>query len=457
LTPSRVQSVFLLVLLAAHPSGAQQEPTGRDSAAFAELSVTYYDILRSTSSLQSISLTAMDYTLRGQFEYAGGKIRLGAQRLTAEFRNHDKRSTFDVALYNKLQRLSLDYSADFGNFGFDIGADVLDEFQHARLFGRGLVRMRFPFSYVDEIRVGIRESSFPVLARATYLDSELPLSHALEQTAVEASVIFSLLRGNSIGLDYVASGNQRRNDSFPFTLRDETESRSWTASVHQSFSSWNCGMEYDRRTFKSSDGFFHEGNSFGEATLFDALDESIVLNCIHRRGAAADMDIDAGFENIEGSFVGDLQAWPFLSVLQSVITNRINFRFTGSLRFWHIGLGREWDLGIVSLRPAVAYYDVRPDIVIDSWQPQYLVIGVSDFRENRLDVIRAGLGRLGLDIGIRTPWVNATLNGTQFFPVYQTRRSVQPGPGVPPSPGPEQGRATLDGGRWIRLTLRKEL
>lgn len=457
MTPYRILPTIVCVFLAAHQVGAQQEESGRDSVGFVESSVTYYDILRHTSNVQSFSLSAEDYLFRGRFLFVGGTIELGAERMTADFRNHDQRSTFDVTLYSKIQKFSFGYSTGFGNFGIDVGADVLDEFQHALLFGKGSVRMKFPVSFLEGIRIGIREYSFPLLLKATYLDSELPISRALRQTAVEASLGLSLLRDDHLSLEYVSSGNSRRNDNNPFTLHDETESRRWTASVRHEFLYWTCEMMYDNRTFRSSDGFLHDDLSFGEASLSDARDETILVNCKRTVGGVTDVMIDAGFENIEGSFVGNLQSWPFMSVLQSVITNRINFRFTGSLRYWQIGFGKRWNLGMLYVQPSVAYYDVRPDIVIQSWQPQFLVVGVSQFSDNSFDVIHAGLGRLEVTIGIHSTWVDADFDGTQFVPIFQDHRSVQGGPAVPPSPTPEQSRAISDGGRWVRLTLRKHI
>jgi hypothetical protein len=438
-------------------AGAQRETPPRDSTAFIETSFAYYDVLRRSSNIQTLSLSAQDYSIHGGFPLAGGVLGFTGQRITADFQNSNSQSTLDISLSSKIQRWAMTYERTIGNFNIALGADFLDEFQHVLLFGNGSIEMKFPLAFVSGIRLGVREYSVPLFFRTTYLDSELPLSHALHQTDIEASVELSLIPKNLLQLNYMTSGNVPKGETNLFDGRDKSESEGWSASLFQDVQPWRYEMSYDLQRFRSTFDFLHGGTMFGDASLSDALIERVGAGCRLSSAAGSDILFDGSFTTLKGSFVGNLQSWPFLSILQSAITNRINFRFIGSVKYWQIGAEKLLQFESVTLKPRITYYDVRPDIVIQSWQPEFLVIGISHFADNTLDIIHAGLAQLELTVGFHTPIIVAELSGTQFLPIFQYHRAVQGGVGPAPTPSPDHGEVTTNGGRWARLTVRKYL
>ena len=451
----RTVLLFIGVLLVVHRAGAQWGTPSRDSTAFIETSFAYYDVLRRSSSVQTLSLSAQDYSIHGAFLLAGGVLGFTGQRVIADYRNFNAKSTLDISVSGKIQRWDVTYDRAFGNFTIAVGADVVYEFQHTLMFGKGSIAIKFPLPFVREIQLGIREYSVPLFFRTTYLDSELPLSHALHQTDIEASVDLSFIPKNLLELNYSTSGNKPKGETNLFDARDKSESEKWGASLLQDVEPWRCEMSYDLQRFRSTFDFLHGGTTFGHASLSDALIERVGGECKHSSDAEPNILFDGSYTTLKGSFVGNLQSWPFLSVLQSAITNRINFRFIGSVKYWQIGVEKLLQFESLTLKPRITYYDVRPDIVIQSWQPEFLVIGVSQFADNSLDIIHAGLAQLELTVGVHSPAIKVELSGTQFLPIFQDRRAVQGGVGPAPTPSPDQGKVTTNGGRWARLTFRK--
>jgi hypothetical protein len=311
---------------------------------------------------------------------------------------------------------------------------------------------------LEEIRLGISEESVPFDFRTAYLDSELPLAQSWRQTVVESAVALTPIRDNRVVIQYRFSGSAPATEHSPFLSRDNTETHTWHGIITHSFKKMELSVSYERVTAQSSTDFLHDATTFGEFNLSGVKSEEAMLRCSFPSSVDEDGSaIHGGYRILDGTLVGDLQSWPFFSVLQSVITNRIYYRLGGSVEYWQAGITHTWRIAPFSVRPAVTYYDVKPNLGIQTWQPLFLTVGVSSFADNQLDVVHAGLAQLEVAVRTELAGISAELYATQFLPLFQTRRAVQGGTGGAPSAPVAEGPATTTGGRWVTLTVRTQL
>ena len=242
-----------------------------------------------------------------------------------------------------------------------------------------------------------------------------------------------------------------------FGATDESNSQSWNVVLQQDIGLWQYELSGNVWSVGSSTELFQGNTTFGEASLSNVRFENILARCSRRANEQTELAFGIGLTEFKASLVGDLQSWPFMSLLQSVITNRLNYRFLGSVRFWQVDAEKSLQFGSWHVLPSVSYYDVRPEIVIQSWQPTYLVFGVSNFVDNGLDVIHAGIGKLELTVGVESSFIGVNLNAAQFLPIFQFHRATKAGPQAPPSPTAKPATVSTDGGRWVRLTVKKNI
>ena len=449
----RILPYLAWAFLAAHSASAQQEATSRDSLDFVRISTIYCDILRRTSDVQEFSLTMHGYTVTGSFSLGGGRLETLLRRAIFDLNNHNHKTDLDISFFGKNQSLSVGYRLRFGNVEIAASAEVSEEHQHLALNGAGSIAVGFPLTILEEIRLGLRQQSQPFDFRTAYLDSELPLSQTMRLTSVEASVVLNLIPNNRLQLHYARSETSPNALTSPFTLRDKTESHEWNASLQQAMGSWHWSLLYDRGTVESTSDFYHEGNTFGESSFSDAHTEGVYLRFARKTEQDEGVGAYGGYRTFQGTLVGNLQSWPFFSILQSVIANRINFRMTGSVDYWHVGVENTWHFGSIAVRTSVTYYDVKPDISLQSWQPLFLVVGVSQFTENRLEVIHAGLGQLELAVRLNAGEFDAELRGMQIVPLFQDRRAAEILPGPSDGGVVRESSVSTDGGRLIQLTV----
>ena len=211
-----IASAFLV----AHHAIARQGIVANDTSRFAEASLAYYDILHSTSNIESFNLTGQDYFVRAVFPLAGGTFGGTVRRTFIDFSSHSSKTPFDVSLYGRIQTLSFVYQTLLGHIGIEAGMNLVDEHQHIALYGAGSITLRFPMTVVEEIRLGVKQQALPFDFRAVYLDSELPILQTSRQASVESSVALAMIPNNHAEIQYEFSGTVgERFDSDGFDIQ----------------------------------------------------------------------------------------------------------------------------------------------------------------------------------------------------------------------------------------------
>ncbi len=149
--------------------------------------------------------------------------------------------------------------------------------------------------------------------------------------------------------------------------------------------------------------------------------------------------------------VGNMQAWPFTSVVTSIIANRLNFRVNGEISAFNVGSKVKLGSGNFSFVPGIQLYHLTPQSEIDTWQPEYLVFGVRDYFDSYDEIKYLGLLQISSEIKYKFSAYALQLDLVQFAPVYQKKEIRKKRPPTQIIWVKEQPR--VSGGTDIRLTL----
>lgn len=151
---------------------------------------------------------------------------------------------------------------------------------------------------------------------------------------------------------------------------------------------------------------------------------------------------------------GNIQSWPFTSVITNVVANRMNFRIDGWLNAINLGGKLTLPLGGFHISPELQFYHIIPESEIDTWQPEYLVFGVRNFYDSYDEIKNAGLARLRVFTDWKLEDYSISAELSQFIPLYLTKEIKKKRP-----PGyikPEQGQGTITGGTEIQIKISRE-
>lgn len=122
-----------------------------------------------------------------------------------------------------------------------------------------------------------------------------------------------------------------------------------------------------------------------------------------------------------------VESWPFTSTLVDLLGYRRFFQLQGSMSWGRLHIGAERELSPAwRVRAGANGFDLFPEARLISWQPTFLVFGVSDLREEVLDTRRLQLAAASVGATWRSGMLEAALDLRQF--VFAKRFLATRGP-----------------------------
>lgn len=130
---------------------------------------------------------------------------------------------------------------------------------------------------------------------------------------------------------------------------------------------------------------------------------------------------------ITGEGKGHIQTWPFTPTLVDLLGQRLYFRLNGEAEILRLGLEyHRPEFGFLSLgtRSSIDYLSIRPSGKAVTWNPVFLVFGITNLKEYFLKYQRIDGLLLRLGFGRRFKNLSLNYNFFQFIPIHTKTRNI---------------------------------
>lgn len=156
------------------------------------------------------------------------------------------------------------------------------------------------------------------------------------------------------------------------------------------------------------------GQRFGRLNR-GRLEQRSWLVAADRRSASSRLVAEFESATLRVAGRATIESWPFTSTLVDLLGYRRFFQLEGSMEWsrFHVGTERAFS-SAWRARAGATWFDLWPEARLLSWQPTFLVFGVSDLRENVLDTPRLQLAALSLGATWRAGMIESSLDLRQF-------------------------------------------
>ena len=445
---------LVFFLLAVQINFAQPFYFPVDSLSFIKLSTSYFDLLRTTNSTSTTTSFL--------------------QKTSAEFQTSSKTNKFYLSLETEKNRLKIDNSVSHVEFntGQYINRITTDyEFSFDPFFAElylrgnqiksvstidygGSIGFVDAYHWFEKFRVGYYSYSFPWIFGLKYIDSEIDINNLTQLSKIIYNVSLHPTEQNRLSIQYEKYlSAKNKNENPVFAVEDETASSFTNLTFSNSSLFVPIEVNYSHAQGETFFDFIYAQNSFSSSSFKNVLYNGISVKSLESDEFIWLPAFSVGYDFYKGSAVGNIQSWPFTSVLTSLIANRINYRLAGHLYLLTIQMEKQFRFSKFSITPGLSIYQILPEVTLDNWQPSYLVFGVKDFTRNILPIRKAIIGKLKLSASYQFNAYTLILECGQFVPLKVVKKEL-PSSGVTPGIVTTQAKPSkVDGGRWLSLSL----
>lgn len=412
------------------------------------------DLYREESIKHFFSLDG--YMLSGKYYYEWGKnsINISIGRMDLKLVSENSTSDLDI----KIKKINDYFSLDFSR-----GEGFVELSGDARLIKN---EKRFYFNYGFNFNLnflrskqlttgfGISRSEYPLNFEADYLEEKFNITGGFRNKSMLAKLNFSPDRKSRIDIEYRRFMPLESISKEDFHMNESPKFEVWLSSFASEHKDFLLKGDFFLFGGDYYADFFNGNQTFGYLKIPEIKGNGLKLNLSSSLKEQSQTDFSFLYLFLKGNAVGNIQSWPFLSIVQSVIANRLNYRFSFSgkvlgFRLKHI---KKWNH--FTFIPTLFYFDIQPNFSLQTWQPAYLAIGVKEFYSNELKFSRAGVILFSVRGNYKLGEFIISADFNQFIPLYVKSREF---PSKPPVPGePEEKVAiTSSGGRWFSIGIFK--
>ena len=427
-----------------------------DSLSTISFSTSYFDLIRTKNSTSNSAISFQKSKLQFETSIEQDKLFFSIETEKNIALTDNSISKIQFKTGQQINRITADNEFSFSPFFVEQFVRLNQIKSVSTIDYGGSFGFRNASHWLEKFRVGYYAYSFPLILDLKYADSRIDINNMSWLSKIFYSIGFRPEDKTHIAFQYEKYLSlKNKNENPVFAVEDQTHGS--LASI----TAWNASFQIPLEIkFAHGEGesffdFFYTQNSFSNNSLTDALYNGVALKIFEVDEYNCLPEISLAYDFVKGSMVGDIQSWPFTSVLTSLIANRINYRLGGHVYFFTFETKKKLVFSNFSVEPGVSVYQILPELTLDNWQPSYLVFGVKDFTRNILPVRKAIIGKLALSASYHWNSYILLIEGGQFVPIKVIKKELPPTAETPGIVTAQPNPIKTNGGRWISLTLRK--
>jgi hypothetical protein len=449
-----IRFVIALSFLAVQIIFAQPFSFRTDSLTSFNLSTSYFDLLRSKNSTSNTAILLQKTSAQFETSFGDDKLFLSFETEKNKVQIDNSISQIQFRSGQSINRLTADNEFSFSPFFVEQFVRLNQIKSVSSIDYGGSFGFRNSSDWFERFRIGYYSFSFPWIFGLQYQDSDIDINNLTKFSKVFYEVGFYPVKNTGLVFQYekyVSSKN--KNENPVFAVEDATSGSLAKLTVTNASLTIPVEINFSHGEGESFFDFIYSQNSFSQNTAFDALYNGVSVKSEQYQWIPS---MFIRYDFFKGSLVGNIQSWPFTSVLTSFIANRINYRLTGQVYLFSFGAEKQFTFSHFSIQPELSLYQILPEVTLDNWEPAYLVFGVKNFSRNILPIRKAIIGKISFSAAYQIKYFTFILQAGQFIPLQIIKKEL-PASGV--SPGVILAKAEsgkIDGGRWATLSIRTE-
>ncbi|QOJ28086.1 MAG: hypothetical protein HRU80_04030 [Ignavibacteriales bacterium] len=421
-----------------------------DTAQVVSSSAGFTDLYRESSVVSSFSASLQDFSLSYSSPFSSrfaGRITVARYGFLTSYSREGDVSFFKASTAS--QKITGEISFSAGGFLIQPSFTV-HELKNRYSYSYSLnAALRPERDNPPPLWMQLFTRNEPALIEAVAVDQNISVPYIFAESGSAAGGTIQLAGGFSLEGIYrkVYPEKTAEDDDFNGILAISSEE--FEGALVRRSKNLKAGVRYHEFRGEGKIDAYYTNLSFSSISISTLRYKSWSAFSSFRAGRNYLLNAELSHYSARGRASGNIQTWPFSGFLISVFGNRVNAILQGGAELLTIRMSSEITTDDLRFVPKLSYYDIRPSLTTETWQPAFLIFGVKDYRKNVLRISRAGALLLSSDFYWNTGSWKLSAGFGQFIPVYITKRP-QEETGVPS--GGAGVSVKSDGGRWFSFT-----
>lgn len=448
------KDIIVLFISAVQVLFAQPSYFKNDSTTSVTLSTSYFDLLRSKNSTSNtlISLKKTSAEFQSKFKNNRLFILFENERNILQSENSGSHVQFKTA--QAINRLMVEDEFRFEPFSIGLflrGNQIrsVSTIDYGGNFG-----FENSDHWFEKFLVGYSSYSLPWIVDLRYEDSQLDIDNMTRLSKVFYYLkIHPEVRTRITFQSEKYLSKKNKNENPLFEVQDQSSGSVTKLILSNSTLKIPIEISFAHGQGESFIDLIYTGNSFSQSSMNNMLFNKIRIANFGLNECQWLPSFSASYDFYKGFVVGNIQSWPFTSVLTSLVANRLNYRLAGHVYMFTFETKKHFVFSNFSVQPEFSVYQILPELTLDNWQPSYLVFGVKDFTRNIFPIRKAVIGKVSLFASYQFELFNLSLECGQFIPLKTIKKELPSSGGTPGIVLTQAKPAKMDGGRWVTISL----
>jgi len=421
-----------------------------DSSRSVSSSAGFTDLYRESSVISNFSASLQDFSLSFSSplsSHFAGKISVSRYGFLTSYTREGDVSFFKASTAS--QKITGEISFSAGGFLLQpsfIVHELKNRYSYSYSLGASLRPER---DTPPPLWLQLFTRNEPALIEAVAVDQNISVPYIFAESGSAAGGTIQLAGGFALEGIYRKGYPGKTGDEEDFNGILAISSEEYTAALIRRSKNLKAGIRYHEFRGEGKIDAYYTDLSFSSITISKLSYQSWSIFSSLRAGKNYLLKAEISHYSARGRASGNIQTWPFSGFLISVFGNRVNAVLQGGAEMLTANISSDITTQDLRIVPRLSYYDIRPSLTTETWQPAFLVFGVKDYRKNVLGISRAGALLLASDFSWDYKSWKFSAGLGQLIPVYITKRAPEE-TGVPS--GGTGVSVKSDGARWVNFT-----
>lgn len=433
---------------------AQPSYFKNDSLTSVNLLTSYFDFLRSKNSTSNTHISLKKTSAEFQTHFNNNRISISFENERNIIQTENSGSHVQFKTGQTINRLKVEDEVQFKPFSvglFFCGNQIksVSTIDYGANFG-----FENSSHWFEKFLIGYSSYSLPWIFDLKYEDSEIDINNM-----TKLSKVFYLIRIHpEVETNFTFCyekylSKKNKNENPTFEVKDQSTGAITNFTLNNSTFKIPVEINFSHGQGESFFDFNYAWNSFSQNTINNMLFNKVKIASQETNDYKWLPSFSVSYDFYKGYAVGNIQSWPFTSVLTSLIANRLNYRLAGHIYLFTFETKKHFTCSNFSIQPEFSVYQILPELTLDNWQPSYLVFGVKDFTRNILPIRKAIIGKLAVTASYRFDSFNLSLECGQFIPLKTIKKELPSSGGTSGIVVTQAKPSKIDGGRWVTIGL----
>jgi len=423
-----------------------------------EIGYIFTNVLDFEDNDQSMKINCENKSFCISFNSVNSELELGFIDKRLIFQLHNKDS-LSLNLDTKSSELFLKQVFMFSNFNFEYGMSYTKYGNKSDLSYRTSLSF-YPNYIFEKCAVSISNYPFSNKMDLNYYGAHINFDQINKLGVLKYNLLSQSFYNLSFELDHEKNVYEDNNSATEFSQSTNTGYSNIELKILHKTDYASQRFEYNRFELTSKISLENDGLSFGDISLSNVNIQSLHFYSFNQLTKNFKMNFELSHDQYDINSIGVIETWPFISLLESMIANRIYIKLKGTIGQFLTGISSDIQLGDYMISPGIKLVYLRPDLDLKNWQPEFLLFGIRNLHQNHLNIEKAYLLSLALNSEYNCKNFSLRLTFSQLIPVSIIKSQVEQNTAVEPSqpdPAVTNFIKKVDGGREIKISLIKYL